>query len=144
MSPTRGTEPYGIFEWGAAQAALRPANLTTLPHFSVSSAISLPKSAGIPGSGVPPRSASRALHLGVREARIDLLVEFVNDRGRTAFRCADGNPTACLITHHEITHRRDVRQRLRRAAVVMNGCEDPRIDGGRGRKRVACEWDPAQ
>ena len=24
----------------------------------------------------------------------------------------------------------------------MNGCEDPRIDGGRGRKRAACEWDP--
>ena len=24
----------------------------------------------------------------------------------------------------------------------VNGCEDPRIDGGRGRKRAACEWDP--
>ena len=26
--------------------------------------------------------------------------------------------------------------------TLVNGCEDPRIDGGRGRKRAACEWDP--
>src|SRR6516162_9748189 len=44
-----------------AQSALRLANLTTLPHFAVSSAISLPKSAGVPESGGPLRSASRAL-----------------------------------------------------------------------------------
>jgi hypothetical protein len=24
----------------------------------------------------------------------------------------------------------------------VNGCEDARIDGGRVRKRAACEWDP--
>src|SRR5262245_23315318 len=36
----------------------------TLPHFSVSSAISLPKSAGEPIITVPPKSASRALSLG--------------------------------------------------------------------------------
>jgi len=39
---------------------LRAANFTTLAHFSVSSAISLPKSAGEPASTVPPVSASRA------------------------------------------------------------------------------------
>ena len=33
----------------------------TLPHFSVSSAISFPKSAGESASAAPPRSASRAL-----------------------------------------------------------------------------------
>jgi hypothetical protein len=32
----------------------------TLPHFSVSSAINLAKSAGEPASTVPPRLASRA------------------------------------------------------------------------------------
>jgi hypothetical protein len=32
----------------------------TLPHFSVSSAMNLPKSAGEPGNAIPPRSASRA------------------------------------------------------------------------------------
>src|SRR5262245_4082868 len=36
----------------------------TLPHFSVSSAISLPKSAGEPTNTVPPSSASLALILG--------------------------------------------------------------------------------
>src|SRR5262249_16402289 len=49
-------------------------NLTTLPHFSISSAMSLPKSAGNPGSGVPPRSASRPLILGsARPPLISLL-----------------------------------------------------------------------
>ena len=33
----------------------------TLPHFSISSAISFPESAGEPGSGHAPISASRAL-----------------------------------------------------------------------------------
>src|SRR5262249_58285514 len=46
----------------------------TLPHFSVSSAMSLPKSAGEPTSGVLPRSASRALILeSARAALISLL-----------------------------------------------------------------------
>jgi hypothetical protein len=56
------------------QSALAPENLTTLPHFSVSSAISLLKSAGEPGSTVPPRSASRAFIFGsARPALISLL-----------------------------------------------------------------------
>ena len=42
---------------------MAPENLTTLAHFSVSSAISLLKSAGEPASTVPPRSASFALNL---------------------------------------------------------------------------------
>src|SRR6266436_4824273 len=47
---------------------------TTLPHLSVSSAMSLPKSAGEPTSGVPPKSASLALILGsARPALISLL-----------------------------------------------------------------------
>src|SRR5262245_46447067 len=46
----------------------------TLPHFSVSSAISLPKSAGEPAITVPPKSASRALSGGsARAALISLL-----------------------------------------------------------------------
>jgi hypothetical protein len=56
------------------QSALAPENLTTLAHFSVSSATSLPKSAGIMGSGSPPRSASRAFILGSASASWDRLV----------------------------------------------------------------------
>src|SRR5262245_3564779 len=45
-------------------SALMFAARITLPHFSVSSAMSLPKSAGEPTNAVPPSSASRALILG--------------------------------------------------------------------------------
>src|SRR2546427_2187012 len=56
------------------QFGLAPENLTTLAHFSVSSAMSLPKSAGDPVSTVAPRSASRAFILGSeRAALISLL-----------------------------------------------------------------------
>src|SRR5713101_9190935 len=51
-----------------------PENLITLAHFSVSSAMSLPKSAEEPGSTVPPRSANRAFSLGsARPALISAL-----------------------------------------------------------------------
>src|SRR5262249_10899473 len=50
------------------QSGFAPENLTTLPHFSVSSAISLPKSPADPASGVPPRSASRAFIRGLARA----------------------------------------------------------------------------
>src|SRR5262249_34907676 len=42
----------------------------TLPHFSVSSAMSLPRSAGEPASTIPPRSDRRALILGSARARL--------------------------------------------------------------------------
>ena len=45
----------------------------TLPHFSVSSAISLPNSAGDPGSATPPRSARRAFILGSARAALTSL-----------------------------------------------------------------------
>src|SRR5207302_1514941 len=52
------------------QSGLRPANFTTLPHFSVSSAMKLPNSAGEPGNGVAPRSVSRALIFGSANAAL--------------------------------------------------------------------------
>src|SRR5262249_16720711 len=45
------------------QSALAPESFTTLAHFSVSSAMSLLKSAGEPGIATPPRSANRAFTL---------------------------------------------------------------------------------
>ena len=81
------------------------AALITLPHFSVSSAMSLPKSAGEPASTVPPRSASRALHLGVGEAGVDLLVELVDDLGRRVLGRANAVPGARLVARHEIRPR---------------------------------------
>src|SRR5215471_10996789 len=56
---------YGIFGQDRADhSALMLAARITLAHFSVSSAMSLPKSAGDIGIGTPPRSASRALIVG--------------------------------------------------------------------------------
>src|SRR5262249_34538939 len=55
-------------------SGLMPANLITLAHFSVSSAINFPKSAGEPGSTAAPCSANRALIVGsARPALISLL-----------------------------------------------------------------------
>ncbi len=51
--------PFGISgTLKQSHCGLMPANLITLPHFSVSSAMSLPKSAGEPASVSAPRSAS--------------------------------------------------------------------------------------
>src|SRR5215472_16312619 len=62
---------YGIFGRDRADhSALMPANLITLAHFSVSSAMSLPKSAGEPASTVPPRSARRAFIVGSSRATL--------------------------------------------------------------------------
>src|SRR5262249_17513239 len=55
-------------------SALMLAARITLPHFSASSLMSLPKSEGEPAITVPPRSASRALSWGsARAALISLL-----------------------------------------------------------------------
>src|SRR6476619_3231822 len=73
-SAIRGT---GVTEYWFGlprQSGLMLAARITLLHFSVSSAMSFPKSAGEPGSGVPPRSTSRALIVGsARAALISLL-----------------------------------------------------------------------
>src|SRR5499426_1840821 len=58
----------------AAYSGLIFANFTTLLHFSVSAAISLPKSPGEPPRVVTPMSLSRPLNLGsARAALISLL-----------------------------------------------------------------------
>src|SRR5262249_33678340 len=49
-------------------SGLMPANLITLPHLSVSSAMKVPNWAGDPGNGAAPKSASRALNLGSANA----------------------------------------------------------------------------
>src|SRR5262245_22919160 len=64
--PTRRT--------GTDYSGLMFATRIKLPHFSVSSAMSLANSAGEPGSAVPPNSASRALIFGsAKPALISLL-----------------------------------------------------------------------
>src|SRR5262245_55761776 len=59
----RGTGRYGTSR-GIAYIGLMLAATITLPHFLISSEMSLPQSAGEPPSTVPPRLASRALNFG--------------------------------------------------------------------------------
>src|SRR6516225_7037235 len=71
LSSTGG---YGISTADRPQSALMLRARMTLPHFSVSSAISLPNSADESASTSPPRSANCALILGsARPALISLL-----------------------------------------------------------------------
>src|SRR5947199_4311011 len=53
------------------------------------------------------------LHLGIGEARVDLLVELLDDARRRVLGYADAIPVARLIARHELTHGRDVWQRVR-------------------------------
>src|SRR5262245_11547332 len=85
-----------------------PENLTTLPHFSVSSAMSLPKSATEPGSTMPPRSANRAFNLGSASPALIFAIELINDLGRRVFGGTEANPRARLETRHEIANGRDI------------------------------------
>src|SRR5262245_42736838 len=82
---------YGISAPAPPQCALMPANLITLAHFSVSSAMSFPKSAGEPKSGVPPRSASLAFILG--SARAALLVALTTLQRRSVYPSAGARTT---------------------------------------------------
>jgi hypothetical protein len=56
---TNGLHRFITEDLELPHSGFAPENLTTLAHFSVSSAMSFPKSAGQPGSTVPPRSARR-------------------------------------------------------------------------------------
>src|SRR5262249_23493741 len=141
----RGTDVTEYLAVNSAHCGLMSANFTTLPHFSVSSAISSAKSAGEPASTVPPRSASRALILGsARPALIAL--ELVDDRCGRALGCAGARPGARLIARHELTDGRDVRQRLRARRGRYRQCAQPtsvdmpnRCDSGGDRRDVADE-----
>src|SRR6516225_11998799 len=81
---------YGIFGQDRADhSGLMLANFTTLAHFSVSSTMSLPKSAEEPGSVVAPNSASRAFILGSARAALTSLLSLSTISGGVAF----GAPT---------------------------------------------------
>src|SRR5262245_16862477 len=53
------------------------------------------------------------LHPGVGKPCIDLAVNLLDDFGRRGLWCADALPIARFVAWHELSHGRDVRQRLR-------------------------------
>src|SRR5215467_11945806 len=70
------------------------ASRITLPHFAVSSANSLAKSAGEPGSGVPPSSVMRAFILGSEKAALSSRLSLST--------IAVGVPTGAAIPYHAL------------------------------------------
>src|SRR5438132_1452826 len=52
------------------------------------------------------------LDLMIGESGVDLLVELLDDLGRRGLWCADAGPGARLVARHELSHGRDVGQRL--------------------------------
>ena len=69
------------------------------------------------GSGAAKHCAAKVgkprLYLGVGEARVDLVIEPVDDLAGCVPGCADAEPTARLVTRQELAHARDVRQHVR-------------------------------
>src|SRR5262245_31201488 len=53
------------------------------------------------------------LELGIAEARVDLLVELLDDLNGRALGRAEADPGARLVARHKFAHGRDVRQYLR-------------------------------
>jgi hypothetical protein len=77
-----------------------PANLITLAHFSVSSAMSLPKLAGESTSGGAPRSASRAFILNVLSGGTAAF-RVVQAQGRSRAAACDIDPSCREGARHE-------------------------------------------
>jgi hypothetical protein len=66
---------------------------------SVSSAISVPKSAGESASTAPPRVVGEPrLQLEIGEASVDFLIELLDDLGRRGLRGADAELTTATMT----------------------------------------------
>ena len=95
----------------ARSVELRAENSTTLRHFSVSSAMILPKSAGVPPMGVPPSSARRCDIFGSVSGRVHLRVEPVDD---LAAACPSAR--RCRTTRSPRSPARSRRRSARRAA----------------------------
>src|SRR5262245_26980527 len=100
----------------------------TLPRFSVSSAMSLPKSAGEPVITVPPRSASRAFIVGSARAALISLLSLSTISAGVAF----GAPTpdqalASYPGRNSLTVGRSGSPSQRVAVVTANGRSLPAL-----------------
>jgi hypothetical protein len=110
----------------------------TLPHFSVSSAMSLPKSGRRAREHRPAQVSNPRLDLGIGESGIDLLVELVDHFCRRSSRCTDAIPRARLEARHKLSHGRNVRECLgscyaRHSQRAQLACSDW-LDHARRRK----------
>ena len=111
-----------------------PAARITFAHFSLSSTTSFPKSAGEPGSTVPPRSASRAFTLGSASAALISLLSLSTISAGVAFGAqtpnqAHAGPSAVEAGSWKL--------------LSLPNCAAPprpRLDSLRGLSRVGSRW----
>ena len=97
---------------GPAHSTLMLASRMTFPIFSVSSAISLPNSAGEPASGVPPRSASCALKAGSASAALTARLSAAMASADVPLG-AQAVPGAEFVPGQELAEGRNIRQHVR-------------------------------
>ena len=86
-----------------------PANFTTLVHFSVSSAISLSKSAAEPEPAALPRAAKLRPRHWIGQNKIELAVQSLDDVSRRTPGRTDPVPSTRLITRQEVGDWREIR-----------------------------------
>ena len=101
---------YGISTAREAHSALMLAARITLAHFSVSSAMNFVKSAGEPGSAVPPNSANRAFILGSTRAAFVSLLSLSIISGAVPLGAPMPVHEANLEPWHRVGYGRSVRQ----------------------------------
>src|SRR2546428_7028401 len=108
----RKSGPRVPFSIHGSQSAFAPDSLTTFAHFSVSAANSLAKSAGEPGSGVPPSSAIRAFILGSAKAALSSRLSVSTMAAGVAAGRAEANPPPPSSARPENPPRRNLRHGL--------------------------------
>ena len=105
MEPDRNAYPV--------QLALMPANLITLAHFSVSSAMSLPKSAGEPPSVETPTWTNRAFMAGSASAALISLLSLSTMSEGVPLGAPIPKKPPDSIARHELGHGRHIRKNMR-------------------------------
>ena len=107
-------------------SALMLAARITFAHFSVSSAISLPKSAGRAHKHHRAETSELRFDLRIAKARINLPIKPIDDLRWCVPGNSDAIRRARLVARHELTHARDVGQDLGGSAA---GARSVRIGG---------------
>src|SRR5262249_12630174 len=141
----RGTKRYGkSFRFSAETSSLRldvggPDHLAPFLGFLGDE---LAKVCGRDDKRRHTQNGEPRFYLGIGEARVDLLVELVDDVRRRVLGYADAIPVARLIARHELTHGRDVRQRVRAGRGRHRQRTPPAVLGvldGRGPERTSVD-----
>src|ERR1035437_8966331 len=95
---------------GSAYSTLMLAPRITLPHFSVSSEMSLPKSADELTNTAPAKIGNPRLQRGIGKSRVDFLVELFDDLGGRALRRAHSLPLDRFVSWYGYRNGRGFRQ----------------------------------